>query len=47
MHSDRSVQTLISTFRNVTLARLQAVPEPCRDPDLNATNEGAIVVWLR
>ena len=36
-----------SIFNNVTLALLEAVPELRRDPDLNATNEGVTVVWLK
>lgn len=36
-----------SIFNNVTLALLEAVPEVRGDPDLNATNEGVTVVWLK
>ena len=36
-----------SIFDNRTLALLEAVPEIRGDPDLNATNEGVTVVWLK
>jgi hypothetical protein len=36
-----------SIFNQVVLSLLDAVPELRRDPDLNATNEGVTVVWLR
>jgi hypothetical protein len=36
-----------SIFDNRTLTLLEAVPELRGDPDLNATNEGVTVVWLR
>jgi len=36
-----------SIFTCVTLALLEAVPEVRSDPDLNATNEGVTVVWLK
>ena len=34
-------------FNNVTLTLLEAVPELRGDPDLNATNEGVTVLWLK
>src|SRR4030095_7182572 len=36
-----------SIFNGVTLELLEAVPELRGDPDLNATNEGITVLWLR
>jgi hypothetical protein len=36
-----------SIFDNRTLTLLEAVPELRGDPDLNATNEGVTVLWLR
>ncbi len=36
-----------SIFDAVTLALLDAVPELRGDPDLNATNEGVTVVWVK
>jgi hypothetical protein len=36
-----------SIFNEVTLAMLEAVPELRGDPDLNATNEGVTLVWLK
>jgi len=37
----------LSIFHPPTLALLEAVPEFRRDPDLNATNEGVTVLWLK
>ena len=36
-----------SIFNDAVLAMLEAVPEMRGDPDLNATNEGVTVLWLR
>jgi hypothetical protein len=36
-----------SIFNPVTLALLEAVPELRGDPDLDATNEGVTVLWLK
>jgi hypothetical protein len=36
-----------SIFNDTTLDLLQAVPEMRGDPDLDATNEGVTVVWLK
>lgn len=36
-----------SIFNNTTLSLLEAVPELRGDPDLNATNEGVTVLWLK
>lgn len=36
-----------STFNDPVLALLEAVPEMRGDPDLNATNEGITVLWLK
>jgi hypothetical protein len=36
-----------SVFNDVTLAMLEAVPALRGDPDLNATNEGVTVLWLK
>jgi hypothetical protein len=36
-----------SIFDRTTLALLEAVPELRGDPDLDATNEGVTVLWLR
>ncbi len=36
-----------SIFDNRTLKLLEAVPELRGDPDLNSTNEGVTVVWLK
>ena len=36
-----------SIFNDLTLALLEAVPELRGDPDLDATNEGVTVVWLK
>jgi hypothetical protein len=36
-----------SIFNNTVLALLEAVPEIRGDPDLNATNEGVTVLWLK
>jgi len=36
-----------SIFDNRTLTLLEAVPELRGDPDLDATNEGVTVVWLK
>lgn len=36
-----------SIFEPTTLALLDAVPELRSDPDLNATNEGVTVVWVK
>lgn len=36
-----------SIFEEKTLRLLEEVPELRADPDLNATNEGVTVLWLR
>lgn len=36
-----------SIFDPTTLAMLEAVPSLRGDPDLNATNEGVTLVWLK
>jgi len=36
-----------SIFNNVVLNLLDAVPELRGDPDLDATNEGVTVLWLK
>lgn len=36
-----------SIFDPATLAMLEAVPSLRGDPDLNATNEGVTLVWLK
>jgi hypothetical protein len=36
-----------SIFNGATLSLLEAVPELRGDPDLDATNEGVTVVWLK
>jgi hypothetical protein len=36
-----------SIFNAVTLTLLEAVPELRHDPDLNGTNEGMTLLWLR
>jgi len=36
-----------SIFNETTLNLLEAVPELRGDPDLNATNEGISVLWLK
>ena len=36
-----------SIFNDTTLSLLEAVPELRGDPDLNATNEGVTVLWLK
>jgi hypothetical protein len=36
-----------SIFSQTVLALLEAVPELRGDPDLNATNEGVTILWLR
>ena len=36
-----------SIFNQAVLALLEAVPELRGDPDLNQTNEGMTVVWLK
>ena len=36
-----------SIFNDTTLSLLEAVPELRGNPDLNATNEGVTVVWLK
>ncbi len=36
-----------SIFNSAVLAMLEAVPEVRGDPDLNATNEGVTVLWLK
>jgi hypothetical protein len=36
-----------SIFNQTVLAMLDAVPELRSDPDLNATNEGVTVIWLK
>ena len=34
-------------FNHITLSLLEAMPELRGDPDLNATNEGVTVLWLK
>ena len=34
-------------FNPTVLALLEAVPELRGDPDLNATNEGVTILWLK
>lgn len=36
-----------SIFKDNVLALLEAVPELRGDPDLNATNEGVTILWLK
>jgi len=36
-----------SIFNDPVLAFLEAVPEMRGDPDLNATNEGVTILWLK
>jgi hypothetical protein len=36
-----------SIFNDTVLSLLEAVPELRGDPDLNATNEGVTVLWLK
>ncbi len=36
-----------SIFNNAAMTLLEAVPELRGDPDLNATNEGVTILWLR
>jgi hypothetical protein len=36
-----------SIFNGTVLALLEAVPELRGDPDLNATNEGVTILWLK
>ena len=36
-----------SVFEPVALSLLETVPELRGDPDLNATNEGVTLVWIR
>ena len=36
-----------SIFNDPVLALLEAVPEMRGDPDLNSTNEGVTIVWLK
>jgi hypothetical protein len=36
-----------SIFNNIVLELLEAVPELRGDPDLNSTNEGVSILWLR
>ncbi len=36
-----------SIFNEAVLALLEAMPELRGDPDLNATNEGVTILWLR
>ena len=36
-----------SIFNQAVLALLEAVPELRGDPDLNATNEGITILWLK
>ena len=36
-----------SIFDDTTLSLLEAVPELRGDPDLNATNEGITILWLK
>jgi hypothetical protein len=44
---DFVVGELFSIFEDATLALLEAVPELRGDPDLNATNEGVTLLWLK
>jgi len=49
---ERSIKDFIagedfSIFNPTVLAMLEAVPELRGDPDLNATNEGVTVLWLK
>lgn len=37
----------LTIFNPATLALLEAVPEFRGDPDVNATNEGVTVLWLK
>ena len=36
-----------SIFDDTTLSLLEAVPELRGDPDLNSTNEGITILWLK
>ena len=36
-----------SIFNDTVLALLEAVPELRGDPDMNATNEGVTILWLK
>jgi hypothetical protein len=36
-----------SIFNDTALALVEAVPEVRGDPDLNATNEGVTILWLK
>lgn len=36
-----------SIFNQTTLALVESVPELRGDPDLNATNEGITILWLK
>jgi hypothetical protein len=36
-----------SIFNDIVLGLLEAVPELRGDPDLNATNEGVTILWLK
>jgi hypothetical protein len=36
-----------SIFNDTVLALLEALPEMRGDPDLNATNEGVTILWLK
>jgi hypothetical protein len=36
-----------SIFNDIVLRLLEAVPELRGDPDLNATNEGVTILWLK
>jgi hypothetical protein len=36
-----------SIFNGTALALLEAVPELRGDPDMNATNEGVTILWLK
>ena len=36
-----------SIFNDTVLALLESVPELRSDPDLNATNEGVTILWLK
>ena len=36
-----------SIFDGTTLSLLEAVPQLRGDPDLNATNEGITILWLK
>ena len=38
---------VFSIFEPATLSLLEAVPEVRGDPDLNATNEGVTLLWLK